>query len=198
MESQLRQVIEFLVRQQFYKPVDIIMDRSKEQEIHVKDSGQAIEQFTAILSDGLPKILEGAYESYLDKLRKKITFNREVVQRLFYKRLMQLSQEEMMPQLIVTFLMGGVISDIREKNFKIRLQILKQRFLDRMQQVKKGDFDFDDIITASFERNDRNIALIYSLSFLEFIAKTVQLKELLEHVESLLAEYMTRFIENLG
>jgi hypothetical protein len=90
-----------------------------------------------------------------------------------------------------------VISDIREINFKAQLQLLKLRFLDEVQRFRDANSDFEEKITDTFERNDRNIALIHSLSFLEFIAKTIHSKELLEHTESLLAEYMTRFIDAL-
>jgi len=191
MESQLLQIIEFLVQQQFYKPDDIIMDRTKDQRIHVENSGQAIYKFVSLLSAGLSLIIEGNYKKYLEMLKKHFDFDENKVVQNFFKQISFLRSEEREPGLTVTFLLGEVLGDVRETVFKRYLQQIRERLSNH---PKGADINFEEVIAQTYERNEPNIALIYNLCFLKFIAKVDNSLTLQETTKALLEKYTRQFI----
>ena len=193
MDPQLIQVIEFLVRQQFYKPDDIIMDRTKDQRIHIKNSGQAIFDFISLLSADLSVILDGNHKTYLEKLNRKFKFDIEKVYQNFLKRISTLEPEDRAPHLVVTFLLGDLLGDIRDTVFKQYLQKIKNQVAER----KAEKINFEEVIGKAYERNEPNIAIIYNLCFLKFIAEAVKSNNLQKLTESLLIEYTNQFIDNV-
>ncbi|NVM53332.1 MAG: hypothetical protein HWN66_06475 [Candidatus Helarchaeota archaeon] len=195
MESQLLEILEFLVRQQFYKPEDIIMDRTKDQRIRVESSGKAIRQFISLLAKDLSDIIAGKYKDYLDKLRTYFNFRIDDVFKSFTERISHIDQEERAYHLIVTFLIGDLLGDIRDQIFKKKLQEIKKRLRNQLGENKDAEqfeADFKTLTGNSFERNEPNIALIYNLCFLEFIAGVVHDDALKQTTKNLLGKYISR------
>lgn len=173
------------------------MDRTKEQRIHVENSGQAIYKFISLLSAGLPIILAGDYTKYLVMLKKHFEFDETKVIRKFSKQVSFLSPEEKEPGLIVTFLLGEVLGDVRETLFKKYLQQIKRELKTQLKTKKKTGISFEDVTANAFERNDQNISLIYNLCFLKFIAEVVNSPDLGRVTDSLLNKYTNQFIESV-
>lgn len=198
--EQLQVLVEYLVRQQFYEPEDIILDRTKIQKIHIRTSGQAVNQFTDLLSQDLSEIVTENYRAYLEKVKLHFDFELEKLFQSFSNRISLMEPGDRAVPLLASFLLGELLGDIRERVFEQYLQEIKTRYktqFTKNEDAEKFEQDFKQMTCDSFERNDPNIAIIYNLCFLEFIARVVKDDKLKRTSRILLGKYMNRFVRKL-
>jgi len=204
MESQILELIDYLVRQQFSKGGDFITDRMKGQKVHVKYAGRIIQSFCDLLSgksDNMQDLLSGNYEKYLEKLCLALNLDAIKILQAYQNRTAILEPEDRTPPIILTSLLGELLSTIRERAFNETLQEIKTRFkklqgnYDNNKEI--SDLELDNQISELFQKNDMNISLLYNLSFLEFIAITTHSQKVKRTTKILLGKYINRVVETL-
>ena len=201
MEFQIFELIDYLVRQQFSKGGDFITDRMKMQKVQVRYAGRIIQGFTDLLTENIQDFLGGDYEKYLEKLCLVLNLDSKKILEAFLKRTSILEPEDKIPTIILTSILGELLSTIRERAFNETLEEIKIRFKKR-QSLCNGnkqisDIDLDNQLSDLFQRNDVNISLLYNLSFLEFIAITTHSEKVKRTTKILLGKYINRVVATL-
>jgi len=202
MQSEILELIDYLVRGQFSKGGDFITDRMKKQRVQVRYAGRIIQGFIDLLAENIQDILTGAYEKYLVNLCSALNIDSEKILQAYLKKSAVLEAADMTPPIVVTSLLGELLGTIRERAFNETLQEIKNRFkkrrgdLDREEGI--SDVKVDDRIAELFQRNDDNISLLYNLSFLEFLAGTIHSPKVKRTTKILLGKYINRVVETLS
>ena len=202
MEEQLREMVSYLVKQQFARSGDYITDRMKYQNVRIQGSGAAINQFIEILTDELSLLIEGKYDKYLEEICDKCNVEKAEIAEAFSARVSILESEDKIPPLILTSLLGEFLGRIRGGAFKETLQEIKNRVKKRLNITKnpskKFDQEFDDKIGNLFQRNEPNISILYNLCYLIFIADLVRAPKVKRTSKIQLGKYMNRLVEKLS
>jgi len=201
MEFQIFELIDYLVRQQFSKGGDFITDRMKMQKVQVRYAGRIIQGFTDLLTENIQDFLGGDYEKYLEKLCLVLNLDSKKILEAYLNRTSILEPEDKIPPIILTSILGELLSTIRERAFNETLEEIKIRFKKR-QSLCNGnkqisDIDLDNQLSDLFQRNDVNISLLYNLSFLEFIAITTHSEKVKRTTKILLGKYINRVVATL-
>ena len=202
MEEQLREMVAYLVKQQFARSGDYITDRMKYQNIRIQGSGAAINQFIEILTDKLSLLIEGFYDTYLEEICSSCNIDKAEITKAFSTRVSILESEDRTPPLILTSLLGEFLGRIREGAFQETLQEVKNRVKKRLKITKNPskefDKEFDDKIGNLFQGNEPNISILYNICFLMFIADLVEAPRVKRTSKIQLGKYMNRLVEKLS
>ncbi len=169
---------ENLINQQFYKGKDIITGRTPEISLKISNSGQIIRKFKDIFNQNLNLFLEGKYLEFL-KLFRKIkgideNFVREIYQDLQFKFESVKEAENINTVIIYTLVLNSIISSIRDLNFEEAIREIKKRILKKLnihESVIKKELDM------LFMKNDRNISILYNISYLDTLAESFNYKK---------------------
>jgi hypothetical protein len=202
MQSEILELIDYLVRQQFSRGGDFITDRMKQQRVQVRYAGRIIQGFIDLLTENIQDILTGNCEKYLGNLCGALNIDSKKILQAYLNRTAVLDAEDKTPPIIVTSLLGELLGTIRERAFNETLQEIKTR-LKKRQGGSNGDDQMsevkvDDRISELFQRNDANISLLYNLSFLEYIAGTIHSQKVKRTAKILLGKYINRVVETLS
>ena len=201
MEFQIFELIDYLVRQQFSKGGDFITDRMKMQKVQVRYAGRIIQGFTDLLTENIQDFLGGDYEKYLEKLCLVLNLDSKKILEAYLNRTSILEPEDKIPPIILTSILGELLSTIRERAFNETLEEIKIRFKKRQSHYNGNkqisDIELDNHLSDLFQRNDVNISLLYNLSFLEFIAITTHSEKVKRTTKILLGKYINRVVTTL-
>jgi ribosomal protein S17E len=174
----------------------------KGQKVQVKYAGRIIQGFIDLLKENLQDIFAGDYENYLRKLCEALNLDSNKILQAYLNRTSILEPEDKTAPIIITTLLGELLSTIRERAFNETLQEIKNRFKKRHCNSNGNnqisDIDLDNRLSELFQRNDVNISLLYNLSFLEFIADTTHSQKVKRTARILLGKYMNRVVETMG
>ncbi len=201
MEAQLVEMLNFLVKQQFIREGDIVTDRMKTKEVHIRGSGRAIKDFIRLLNDNISLVVEEKYENYLDTLCGICDLDIQRVMEAFSARLPVLEEHDRTPPLMLSMLMAEFLGKIRERAFEETLEEIKRRTRWDLK-ISEGDEEFeqrfDDIIKDFFQRNEPNLSLLYNLCFLDFIAMIIHSNKVRRTVKIILGLYMNKVVEKVS
>ncbi|MHA1276404.1 MAG: hypothetical protein ACTSQI_15285 [Candidatus Helarchaeota archaeon] len=202
MDVQLREIVSFLVKQQFARDNDTISDRMKSQKLHITGSSKLIAQFIDLLARDLSEIIAGNYENYLKEICHYCDLEMAEIVHAFSERIAILEPEDHTPPLILTSLLSEFLGKIREKAFKGALQEIKRRVIIDQQipdyELQGFNRRFKKLITDLFQRNESNISLLYNLCFLIFLADLLNFNKVKRTTKILQGRYMNRLVQKLS
>lgn len=202
MQSEIRELIDYLVRGQFSQGGDFITDRLRKQRVQVRYAGRIIQGFIDLLSENIQDILTGNYEKYLKNLCSALNIDSEKILQGFLRKSAVLEAADITPPIVLTSILGELMGLIRERAFNETLQEIKNRFKQRRGgtngEGEISEVKVDDRIAELFQRNDENISLLYNLSFLEYLASAIHSPKVKRTTKILLGKYINRVVETLS
>ncbi|MFX1298162.1 MAG: hypothetical protein ACFFD2_25330 [Promethearchaeota archaeon] len=201
MEAQLREMIMYLVKQQFSGKGDIIIDRMKTQTVKITGSGRVIDKFIDILGENVSEILMGNFKKYLKEICDKCGLEMEGIFQSFSERIAVLEPEEQNAMLILSTLMGEFLGAIRDASFAETLLEIQNRVKKGLKLDEAANLEFEKDFTEKvgnlFERNEPNLSFLYNLCFLEFIARLHHSQKVRRTTKIILGKYMNRVAEKI-
>ncbi|MFW9829623.1 MAG: hypothetical protein ACFFEY_18760 [Candidatus Thorarchaeota archaeon] len=178
-KHQLHIATDNLINQQFYKSgSDIIIGRTPEISVKISKSGQVIRKFKDLFNKNIDLFLEGNYFKFLN-LFKKIkglddNYIHEIYQDLQLKIENLKDTEKIGIVVMYAIVLNSLISSIRELNFEQTVKEIKRR------TIKKKRVNIDIIqeeLDKLFMKNDKNISILYNLSYLDTLAESFNYKK---------------------
>jgi len=181
------------VCQQFYYGDDKIFGRTKDLFEYVPQSGQVIEAFINLILNFIHFIETEEYRKFLD------TFNSEIhpipIESLYSKFLKNLEElgEFRNQVLIISEILGKSLAIIHKTCFdevvvELYSYIRTKKHLNSSSKPISEE-DFQNKLKYLYARGDSNIGLIYSLSFLRFLAQKINNTEVITRTEESLIKY---------
>jgi len=192
-EIEPKEIIRYLVCQQFYYGDDKIFGRTKDLFEFVPQSGQVIDAFINLILNFIHFIDTEEYRKFLD------IFNSEIhpipIESLYSKFLKNLEElgEFRNQVLIINEILGKSLAIIHKTCFdKVVVELYsyirtKNHFNSSSKPISKDEFQ--NKLKYFYSRGDSNIGLIYSLSFLRFLAQKINNTEVITRTEESLTKY---------
>ncbi len=202
MDGQLREMISYLVKQQFARDGDNITDRMKSQNLHITGAGRVIEGFIDLLAEDLAEIVAGNYENYLENICINCSLDMHEIFQGFLDRVALLEPEDKSPPLLLTSLLSEFLGKIREEAFEGALGEIKNRVMQRrrVRDVELQEFEgkFEEVVGNLFQQNEPNISLLYNLCFLIFLADLLNSRKVVRTTKILQGRFMNRVVEKIS
>jgi hypothetical protein len=188
-------MVRYLLYQQFYYGDDKIYGRTKDRFEHIEGVGDTIEDFYTLMMNHINFIDLGQPEKYLKFFNDNI--HQIPVNEILYKYEEYKSSlgSDMSRGITLTVLVGEGLMEIHDKCFESTIDNLKE-FI----QEKKGLAldDIDTMIKTLYGKSSPDIGMIYSLSFMEFVANKVQNQKIELKCQELMSKYFSIILGILG
>lgn len=173
-----KEIIQYLVCQQFYYGDDKIFGRTKDLFEYIPQSGQVIDAFINLIMNLLHFIDKEEYQKFLDNFDTEI--HPIPIKSLYNKFLNNLEElgEYKNQVLIINEILGKPLAYVHVTCFDGVIAELssyiqtKNHLLSSSIQISNEEFQ--NKLKYFYSRGDGNIGLIYSLSFLRFLAKKIK------------------------
>jgi len=163
-----------LIKQQFYKSgSDIIIGRTPEVSIKIKNSGQIIKKYKNLFNSNLHYFLEGQYLNFFKPFMKIKGMDenhiREIDQDIQIK-LAAMHGTEFNAVLMYTIVVSSLTTSIREIQFNDSIQEIIVRAKKKSTNLSKKQIQ--DELEKLFMRNNKNISILYNLSYIDALAES--------------------------
>ena len=188
-----KEIIRYLVCQQFYYGDDKIYGRTKDLFEIIPKSGQVIDDFINLLLNLLHFIDAEKYQKFLDN------FNTEIhsipIKSIYKKFLINLEElgEFRNQVLIINEILGKSLAHIHIICFNEVIDELFSYIRTKnslnSSSIEISKEEFQKKLNYFYSRGDSNIGLIYSLSFLRFLAQKIKNTEVITRTEESLTKY---------
>ena len=193
-------MVRFMLYQQFYYGGDRIYGRTKDMSVFISGSGAVIDAFYDLINEPINLINKGNYTEYLnffnenihpipvDKILKEFKVNSEAMGELMEKSIK------------LTIIVGKSLLEIHQVCFNTSID----NFIKLLIRTKEENFQYKmtkyeavyrDKLRKLYSYSDPIIGLIYSLSFLQFLAKRVGNDNISSRTEDLLNKYYKELAE---
>jgi hypothetical protein len=188
-----------LINQQFYKEgSDLIIGRTPEISLKITNSGKIVRKFKDIFNENINFFLEGNYLKFLS-LFKKIkgideNYIKEIYQdlQLKFETLKEVDKTHINTVVIYSIVLNSIISSIRDVNFNSALSEIKKRVKEK---IKINDKQIQEEIHKLFMRNNKNISILYNISYLNTLAESFHFKKVARVCKIQLSKYINRIVE---
>ncbi len=189
--------VRYLLYQQFYYGDDKIYSRTKDYFEDIRGAGDAIEQFYQLITKHLDLIAAGHPEKYLK------FFNDEIfpipMDNIMdkYREYETLLGSEMNRGIALTVIVGESLAEIHEKSFSATINDIIDHVIEQKVLPSENSMEIKERIKKLYGKSNTYIGIIYSLSFMEFIAKKVGNKAIAKKCEHFLKKYFNLLIRIL-
>lgn len=192
-EIEPKEIIRYLVCQQFYYGDDKIFGRTKDLFEYLPQSGQVIDAFINLISKFIHFIDTEEYRKFLDNFNSEIhPIPIESLYNKFLKNLEELG-EFRNNVLIISEILGKSLAIIHKTCFdEVVVELYSYiRTKNNLNSSSKpiSEDEFQNKLKYFYSRGDSNIGLIYSLSFLRFLAQKINNTEVITRTEESLTKY---------
>ncbi len=190
-------IVRYLLYQQFYYGEDRIYGRTKDRSEYIDGAGKAIETFYLLITKHLNMIDEGYPHQYLEFFNKSVhKIPTEAIMNKYrdYKDNLGL---DMSRQMTLTVIIGECLSKIQKTSFEASIIKLIEFVIEKRSLKPEQGTDIKEKIKSLYGISNPNIGMIYSLSFMKFIAKTIHHKDIEEKCNQLLNKYYGSILEVL-
>ncbi|MHA2009619.1 MAG: hypothetical protein ACXABO_19735 [Promethearchaeota archaeon] len=196
IKSQLLEATENLVNQQFKIPnSDIIIGRTPEISIKISHSGQVIKKFKDIFNDNLNLFLNGKYLQFLNHFKKikglDENYINEIYQDLELKFQHLTDTDNINIVVLYAIVLNSIISSIRDLNFEDTIKEVKKR-IKRKASMK--DQKMQDEIDKLFMKNDKNVSILYNISYLDTLAESFNYRKVAHICKIQKSKYINRIV----
>lgn len=182
-------IVRYLIYQQFYYGDDIIYGRTKDRSEHIEGAGKAIDDFYELITDNIDLIDSNNHRQYLESYNKNIhaiDINLIMEKYLNYKETLG---EDMERKMTLSVIFGECLEQTQSMSFETSILALIDFILEKRDLSFENEKDIKKSIKALYGKNNPNIGMIYSLSFMKFIAKTIKNKVIEKKSEELLQKH---------
>ena len=141
--------------------------------------------------------LEGNYLKFLN-LFKKIkgideNYIKEIYQdlQLKFETLKEVDKNHITTVVIYSIVLNSIISRIRDINFHKAISEIKQRVKEK-SDIKENQIQ--DEIHNLFMRNNKNISILYNISYLDTLAESFHFKKVARVCKIQISKYINRIV----
>ncbi len=188
-------VARLLVQQQFYdEKENVVYGRTKNVKIHVLGVDPILAALLNEIMSPIALLQAKNYSAYLTELSKILTFNSRRVMQGFYKALENVDREDLTDHIAATFLIGELLSGIRENEYKNLMDEVK--FLIR-ERHHLQDACIDEKLSFLNSINDETVSLLNNLALLRMLALAFGSPDFGKQCSALVQNYVNVLIEKL-
>jgi len=190
-----------LVNQQFYKEGrDLIIGRTPEVSVKISNSGQIVRKFKDLFNQNLDLFLEGKYLKFLSHFKRikgvDEIFLKEVYQdlQLKFEHLKDTDPDHVNIVILYTIFLNSIISSIRDINFNDALKEIRKRVRKKFQTANRViQQELDNL----FMRNDKNISILYNISYLDTLAESFNFKKVAHVCKIQKSKFINHIVDSI-
>jgi len=190
-------VIRYLLYQQFYYGEDRIFSRTKDRFEQIDGAGEAIEKFYLLITQYINLINKGQIEEYLEYFNLNV-YNvpkKAILDK--YNESKNTLGSQMNAELTLTVILGECLSEIHKECFEATLIQLISYIIEKKNLKSEQDEEVRKKIESLYSKSNSYIGMIYSLSFMKFLADKVKYPKIVEQCQLLLEKYFSLTFEIL-
>jgi len=196
--ERLYALTDYLIKQQFYLTgKDIILGRTPDISIKVKNSGKVVSRFKNLFITNIHLFLKGKYVEFFEpfKIIKGIDDNhiKEIYQDIQI-RLATMHSTDFDVTILYTIALSSLISTIREIYFNESINLLTEKLIKESSGLTKNQIQLE--LDKLFMRNNPNLSILYNLSFLGVLAESFNFNSVSQRCKLEKAKY-SDIIKNL-
>ncbi|MBD3196988.1 MAG: hypothetical protein GF317_18185 [Candidatus Lokiarchaeota archaeon] len=190
-----------LIEQQFYRTgSDEIIGRTPEVSVKISFSGQIIKKFKDLFNENLEIFLKGNYLEFIYPFLKIKGINKKSLQEIYDDlrakiQSLQNSDIELNIVVLYTIVLSSLISFIRDIHFEYEIEDI----IERIQKKYKLDDNAKDVIHDQlnflFMRNNKNISILYNLSYLDALAESFNYKKVAHVCKIQKSKYINKIVK---
>ncbi len=190
-----------MVNQQFYKEGrDLIIGRTPEVSVKISNSGQIVRKFKDLFNQNLDLFLEGKYLKFLSHFKRikgvDEIFLKEVYQdlQLKFEHLKDTDPDHVNIVILYTIFLNSIISSIRDINFNDALKEIRKRVRKKFQTANRViQQELDNL----FMRNDKNISILYNISYLDTLAESFNFKKVAHVCKIQKSKFINHIVDSI-
>ncbi len=190
-----------MVNQQFYKEGrDLIIGRTPEISVKISNSGQIVRKFKDLFNQNLDLFLEGKYLKFLSHFKRikgvDEIFLKEVYQdlQLKFEHLKDTDPDHVNIVILYTIFLNSIISSIRDINFNDALKEIRKRVRKKFQTANRViQQELDNL----FMRNDKNISILYNISYLDTLAESFNFKKVAHVCKIQKSKFINHIVDSI-
>lgn len=168
-----------LIEQQFYlNGTDTIIGRTPEVSLKIKNSGRVIKRFKDLFNNNLHLFLEGKYLKFFHPFKKIKGLDENYLQEVYQDiqiRLTALHDTTFDSIILYTIVLSSLISSIRDLQFNNSLKEIIERTKQKSNNLNESKIKLE--LDKLFMRNDKNISILYNISYLDALADSFNFKK---------------------
>jgi len=192
-----------LVSQQFYKDgQDIIIGRTPDVKVKISKSGQIIKKFKDLFNENLKYFLEGNYKKFLLPFKKIKGINEETIQQIhkdLENKLAHFKGEnsETGNVILYTLVLSALISRIRDIHFNDSIEEVRKRISKKLSKksCSLSEDDIQEALDNLFMRNNKNISILYNISYLCALAESFNYKKVAHICKIQRSKFINRIVK---
>jgi len=192
-----------LVHQQFYKDgQDIIIGRTPDVKVKISKSGQIIKKFKDLFNDNLHYFLEGSYKKFLLPFKKIKGINEENIRQIhkdLENKLEHFKDEnsEAGNIILYTLVLSALISRIRDIHFNESIEEVRKRIGKKSGEGSSGlgEDEIQEALDNLFMRNNKNISILYNVSYLCALAESFNYKKVAHICKIQKSKFINRVVK---
>lgn len=192
-----------LVSQQFYKDgQDIITGRTPDVKVKISKSGQIIKKFKDLFNDNLHYFLEGNYKKFLLPFKKIKGINEESIREIhndLENKLEHFKSEnsEAGNVILYTLVLSALISRIRDIHFNESIEEVRKRIGKKSGEGSSslGEDEIQEALDNLFMRNNKNISILYNVSYLCALAESFNYKKVAHICKIQKSKFINRVVK---
>ena len=186
-----------LIKQQFYKSgSDIIIGRTPEISIKIKNSGQIIKKFENIFNESLHYFLKGQYMKFFEPFMKIKGMDENHISEIYQDiqiKLAAMHGTEFDVVLMYTIVVSSLTTSIREIQFNYSLQEIIARAKKQSANLSKKQIQ--DELEKLFMRNNKNVSILYNLSYIDALAESFNYLKTARICKIQKSKYINRIVD---
>ena len=195
--KRLYETTDNLIKQQFYKSgSDVIIGRTPEISIKIKNSGQIIKKFKDIFNESLHYFLEGQYMDFFKPFMKIKGMDKNHISEIYQDiqiKLAAMHGTEFDVVLMYTIVVSSLTTSIREIQFNNSLQEITVRAKKRSANLRKKDIQ--DELEKLFMRNNKDLSILYNLSYIAALAESFNYLKTARICKIQKSKYINRIVD---
>ncbi len=194
--ERLKDATDNLINQQFYKNgQDLIIGRTPDVSVKIKNSGQIIKKFKEIFNQNLSFFFKGDYFNFLLPFRKIKGITEENIKEIheeLLNKLEALKGADFDTVVLYTIVLSSIISRIREFHFNMAIDEIKKRVTQKAKNLTHDDIQgrLDEL----FMRNNHNVSILYNLSYIDALADSFNYKSVARICKIQKGKYINRIV----
>ena len=177
--KQLYNATDNLIEQQFYlRGTDMIIGRTPEISMKIKNSGLIVKKFKDLFNDNLIYFLEGRYLTFFKPFTQIKGMDENYIKEIYQEiqiKLAALQDTEYDFVLLYTLVLSSLISRIRDIHFNNTIYDIIDRIKDRSKFLKENEINLE--LEKLFMRNNKFMSLLYNISYLDALADSFHFKK---------------------
>ena len=190
-----------MINQQFYKEGrDLIIGRTPEVSVKISNSGQIVRKFKDLINQNLDLFLEGKYLKFLSHFKRIKGVDeillKEVYQdlQLKFEHLKDTDPDHVNIVILYTIFLNSIISSIRDINFNDALKEIRKRVRKKFQTTNRViQQELDNL----FMRNDKNISILYNISYLDTLAESFNFKKVAHVCKIQKSKFINHIVDSI-